>query len=183
MPHLQKAKITNAQKWLTLVAQDRANLEYWMPYLQELQTLEQAQQYIQKNANLDFYLGEHIFEIWKASSLVGLVTLHNGRIRDKSVDLGYWLGVDYTGKGIMAEACQHLISKTFVDHPIQMIYIRCLEENLPSRALAVRLGFELKYQEGAIFHFQMSRAQWMQEHYEEEDLFYFLEILDLGIVI
>lgn len=183
MPHLQKAKPKNAQKWLTLVAQDRANLEYWMPYLQELQKLEQAQQYIKKNANLDFYLGEHIFEIWHATNLVGLITLHNGRIRDKSVDLGYWLGVDYTGKGIMAEACRHLISKTFVDHSIQTIYIRCLEENLPSRALAVRLGFELKYQKGAILHFKMQRTQWMQKYYEEEDLFYFLEPLEVDLLI
>jgi ribosomal-protein-serine acetyltransferase len=178
MFYLQKATPQNAKKWLYLVQQNRIELEKWMPYLKEIKTEEQAEAYIQKNARLDFYLGVHFYEIWAENILVGLVSLHSGRVTDKSVQLAYWLGSAYVGNGYATKACQFLISKTVIEYRIQVFRIHCLRTNLPSKKLAIHLGFDLEKEENDILHFAISRAKWLECYYEEEDLFNFLEEID-----
>lgn len=178
MLYLQKAKPENAKIWLKLVQQNRIELEQWLPHLKEIKTEGQAEAYLQKNAHLDFYLGAHIYEIWTKKNLVGLISLHSGRVTDQSVQLAYWLGVDYIGYGYAIKACQALISKSFVDYPIQVFRIHCLRTNLPSKKLAIHLGFDLEKEQDAVLYFVMSRVKWFESYYEEDDLFNFLEEID-----
>jgi ribosomal-protein-serine acetyltransferase len=177
--NLQKALPHHAQHWYALLEQDRAWLEEWMPHLKEIKSLEQAMEYVQKNARSDFYLGEHLYEIWEAGQLVGLVSVHGGKITKQTVDMGYWLGRAYTGQGITAAACQLIFSKIFDSTAIQMVCIRCLSGNKASQAVSRKLGMSYlgEKQEGndRILSFGMSRKLWMEQYFEEEDLFYFLE--------
>lgn len=178
MLYLQKAKLQNAKLWLKLVQQNRMELEQWLPHLKEIKTEEEAKAYLQKNAQLDFYLGAHIYEIWAEKKMVGLISLHSGRVTDQSVQLAYWLGGDYVGNGYASKACQTLISKTFVDYSIQVLRIHCLRTNLPSRKLAIHLGFDLEKEQDTVLYFSMPIAKWLKYYYEEDDLFNFLEELD-----
>jgi ribosomal-protein-serine acetyltransferase len=56
--------------------------------------------------------------------------------------LGYWLGKEYTGKGIMSLVTADLINIGFNEFPIQKIEIRCATTNFKSRAIPERLGFK-----------------------------------------
>ncbi|BDS13817.1 GNAT family N-acetyltransferase [Aureispira anguillae] len=179
MLYLQKAKPQNASKWLRLVQENRQELEYWMPHLKEIRTIEDAQHYINKNAQVDFYLAAHIYEMWTTNALIGLIALHSGCIQQQRVALSYWLGKTYRGKGFATRACQLLISKTFVHFPIQTLCIDCQMNNQASQAVAVRLGFLFNSQEGDILHFEMHRKKWMEVHYDRLDLLGFLEEIDL----
>lgn len=179
MPYLQKALPHHAQYWYPLLEQDRTWLEEWMPHLREVKSLEQAKEYIQKYARSDFYLGEHLYEIWEASVLVGLASVHGGSMLQQTVDIGYWLGKAYTGQGLAAAACQLLFSKLFDSTVLQMVCIRCTADNKASQAVAQKLQMQFlgsKQENGeAILSFGMPRAFWMEQYFEEEDLFYFLE--------
>lgn len=177
--YLQKAKPQNASKWLNLVQKNRLELEKWMPYLKKIRRLEEAEAYIQENASLDFYLGVHIYEIWVSNTLVGLITLHSGRMIAQSVELAYWLGFDYRGKGSITQACQFLISKTFIETKMAKICINCLITNKASQAVASRLCFKLKKEENQICYFEMSKQEWLDHHFEETHLFNTLEEIDL----
>lgn len=55
--------------------------------------------------------------------------------------LGYWMGEEYSGKGIMTLAVKDLIELGFDYLSIQKIDIRCAVENKKSRAIPERLGF------------------------------------------
>ncbi|WP_052600333.1 GNAT family N-acetyltransferase [Aureispira sp. CCB-QB1] len=178
MLYLQKAKPHNASKWLNLVQQNRLELEKWMPSLKKMRRVQEAEAYIQKNAHLDFYLGVHIYEIWVANTLVGLITLHSGRILTQCVALAYWLGADYKGKGYATQACQFLISKTFVDTKITKICINCLTTNHASQAVAYRLCFKLRKEEKKILYFEMDKKEWLEHYFEDEHLFGILEEID-----
>lgn len=175
MLYLNPAQPHHAKKWLALVQQDRAWLEHWMPYLKTIQTEAEARAYVEKNARLGFYLGEQIYEIWQEDLLVGLIMLHSGRLTAQSVEIGYWLGKAHTGQNLAAAACQLIFSKVFATTPIQYIYIKCATQNYASQSVAKKLGLSLKESWGAIHTYTLSRAQWMQTNYDEDDLFYFLD--------
>ena len=55
--------------------------------------------------------------------------------------LGYWLGQEYIGKGIMTKAVKDLIRLGFEHWPMQKVEIRCAVKNRKSRAIPERLGF------------------------------------------
>ncbi|BDS12748.1 GNAT family N-acetyltransferase [Aureispira anguillae] len=180
MLYLQKAKPHNASKWLGLVQQSRLELENWMPYLKKIKRDQEAEAYIQKNAHLDFYLGVHIYEIWASNTLVGLITLHSGRMLTQCVELAYWLGSDYRGKGYATQACQFLISKTFINTKITRVRINCLTTNQVSQAVAHRLCFKLKKEENQILYFEMNKKEWLEHYFEDEHLLRILEEIDFS---
>jgi ribosomal-protein-serine acetyltransferase len=96
-------------------------------------------------------------------------------MRKQTAELGYWLGTDYTGRGLGSAACQLLLSKTFIERPLDQIFIRCEEENYASQAIARRLGFSFLEKKGSILSFGMTREKWLFNYYEEEDLLCFWE--------
>lgn len=55
--------------------------------------------------------------------------------------IGYWLGEEYTGKGVMTKAVRELIHLGFKHWPLQKIEIHCAVNNMKSRAIPERLGF------------------------------------------
>jgi ribosomal-protein-serine acetyltransferase len=56
--------------------------------------------------------------------------------------IGYWLGQEFTGKGIMTLAVKDLICQGFKNWPLQKVEIRCAVGNKKSRAIPERLGFQ-----------------------------------------
>lgn len=164
MLYLQRAQLEHAPLWLAVLDNNRPYLEPWMPHLKNIRTLADAQAYIKQYAYLDIYLGFHIYEMWtEAGQLVGLITLHGGRLTQKSAELGYWLGSDYTGNGYVTLACNHLISMAFDQHDLERIQIRCLAQNIPSRKVARRLGMTLLPAAGEEVLFEVTQADWDQD--------------------
>lgn len=173
MIFLQLAKSAHVAQWLSLVNENRAVLERWLPYLKQLQTLEDAQQYIQFNKHLDFYLGACIYEIWVNQTLVGQVVLHNGRYRTKSVEIGYWLGVHYRGHKWASQACYALINKVFIEQDIQTIQLHCSNNNIASQKVALQLGFQLHEATATLHEYHLAREDWWLEYDTEGYLRYF----------
>ncbi|MGF1591192.1 MAG: GNAT family N-acetyltransferase [Pleurocapsa sp.] len=56
--------------------------------------------------------------------------------------LGYWLGEEYNGKGIMTKSVRELIEVGFDYYGLNRVEIRCAVGNNRSRALPERLGFK-----------------------------------------
>lgn len=67
----------------------------------------------------------------------------------KKVEIGYWIGKQYQGNGIITRVCQHLIDFAFIKFDMEKVQISAAEDNLPSRAVCERLGMKL---EGIITH-------------------------------
>jgi RimJ/RimL family protein N-acetyltransferase len=59
------------------------------------------------------------------------------------VELGYWLRVDATGRGIVSEAARALLDAAGDFREFSHFEIRCDPRNAPSVAVARRLGFAL----------------------------------------
>ena len=56
--------------------------------------------------------------------------------------MGYWIGEEYWGQGLVVEACQELIKHAFEDLKIKKIHASCRYENHQSKRVLEKLGFK-----------------------------------------
>jgi ribosomal-protein-serine acetyltransferase len=75
------------------------------------------------------------------AGLAGYNTIDN---KLKRVEIGYWLGQDFQGKGIITNVCRHLISYAFEKLKMQKVQISVATGNIKSRAVCERLGMNLE---------------------------------------
>ena len=81
--------------------------------------------------------------IWNGPRLAGTVGVHRIDWINRRVEIGYWLGREYEGRGIMTDACRAVLTHLFRELELHRIEIRCAAANLRSAAIAKRLGFTL----------------------------------------
>jgi ribosomal-protein-serine acetyltransferase len=65
----------------------------------------------------------------------------------RSTAIGYWIGGEFEGRGLMTKAVRALVGHAFGDLGLHRVEIRCAVENARSRAIPERLGFR---QEGIL---------------------------------
>ena len=74
--------------------------------------------------------------------LFGGCGLHN-RLGPRAIEIGYWLHVDATGKGLMTRVAGALTETMLTRGDIDRVEIHCDEANLASAAVPRRLGYTL----------------------------------------
>jgi RimJ/RimL family protein N-acetyltransferase len=86
---------------------------------------------------------EAVFGIFATATgaVLGGVGMHD-RVGPGGVELGYWLHVDATGRGLMTRIVAHLTDLALARPGITWVEIRCDEANTASAAIPRRLGFE-----------------------------------------
>jgi RimJ/RimL family protein N-acetyltransferase len=61
-----------------------------------------------------------------------------------TAELGYWLGEDYWGKGIMSEAVKQMVAYAFDNFPLLKLYSHVFDFNTSSKKVLTKAGFELE---------------------------------------
>lgn len=100
----------------------------------------------------------HIFAIEVNGQAVGGIGIHpQADIMKKNAELGYWLGEDYWGNGIITKAIIQMIDFGFKTYDITRIYARPFGTNLASQRVLEKAGFKLEakiekniYKNGAV---------------------------------
>ena len=77
-----------------------------------------------------------------SGAAVGCIGLTFGKdVYRKSAELGFWLGEDYWGNGIMTAAVKELSSWAFQNRDIVRIYAEVFEGNFASEKVLLKAGF------------------------------------------
>lgn len=89
--------------------------------------------------------------------LVGMINLHYIDWKNRVTSIGYFLGQEYQGKGIITNCVRTLLNHVFNDLGLNKVIIQCASGNKRSRLVPERLGFKEEgiYREG----------QWLYDHY------------------
>ena len=61
---------------------------------------------------------------------------------EDGVELGYWIGEEYWGQGLVVEAAEELLKHAFEDLKVEKIHASCRYENHQSKRVLEKLGFE-----------------------------------------
>jgi ribosomal-protein-serine acetyltransferase len=131
----------HAEEVFLLCDRDRDRLRQWLPWVDGTLSPDDTREFIRRSLE-QFARGESLVAgIWQDGSLAGVVSFVNINPANRSALIGYWLGPEYEGRGIMTRACRELIDYGFEELGLNRIVIRASTENLRSQAVPQRLGF------------------------------------------
>ena len=131
----------HAEALFSLVDRNREYLGAWLSFVKRTQTVKDIEAYIY--GGLEQFAKSNGFQlgIWSGGELAGIIGLHYISPQFRCTEIGYWLGAEYEGRGVMTKACRHLCDYLFTELNLNRLEIRCAETNAKSRAIAERLGF------------------------------------------
>jgi ribosomal-protein-serine acetyltransferase len=148
-----------AEELTALVRRDLAHLGPWMPWATERYSVEDAREFIRRN--LRQYAEDQGFAtlIFFCQRVVGSIGYNNIDWANRKTDIGYWLGANAQGRGIMTKSCRALVTHAFGELRLNRVEIYCAVGNHRSRHIPERLGF---IEEGT--HRQ---AEWVHDHFKD----------------
>lgn len=150
-----------------LTDDSRSYLKKWLPWLDHTKTEEDSLEFIKST----FYTYNNrkgiTAGIFWQNELVGVVSFNHLDFTNNIGTIGYWLGEDFQGKGIMTKAVSGLVTYGFDDLQLNRIEIRVATGNNPSRAIPERLQFT---QEGIL-----RQAERLENHYVDHILYSMLK--------
>lgn len=141
---LRLLEVRHAEALFDLIDQNREHLSAWFPSKETPGTIKNAKTDI-REALEQFSKGDGFqLGIWLDRKLVGVIGARDISSVFRSTEIGYWLGEDHQGRGVMTKACAYTCTYLFVERDLNRIEIRCSEKNTRSKAIPERLGFTLE---------------------------------------
>lgn len=125
----------------------KANYEHLRPFLHWVvpeYSVEMAKEFIEQSQKDSEEKIRQGFGIFFQEKLIGSIGFNKFDWDAKVTEIGYWLANDFSGQGIITTACKILINFAFNELNMNRIEIRCATENVRSRAIPERLGFQLE---------------------------------------
>ncbi|MCZ0701682.1 ribosomal-protein-serine acetyltransferase [Natronobacillus azotifigens] len=140
-----------------LIHRSRTFLRRWLAWVDH--TTKPADTYSFVDASLKGYVERKSLTtvILYDHEIAGVVSFHAIDWQNKKAEIGYWLGEDYAGKGIMPKAVSALIDYAFFELLLNRVEIRAAVFNKSSRRVAEKLNF---VEEGTI-----RGAEWLGDHF------------------
>lgn len=87
----------------------------------------------------------HVLAIELDGEVIGGIGIHPQEdIFRKNAELGYWIGEDYWGRGIMSRAVPKIVDYGFLHFDIDRIFARPFGSNIASRKVLEKCGFVLE---------------------------------------
>ncbi|MEK4651729.1 GNAT family N-acetyltransferase [Niallia sp. FSL W8-0954] len=162
---LRMFRLDDAEQFFQLTMKNKAYLKEWLGWLDYTRTVEDTKENIRQRLQEIIEMGGYpkstaILYKGKIAGTIGFNVINR---TSKIGEIGYWLGEEYQGKGIMTKACQAIIHYGFTELKLNRIQIAAASENKKSRALPERLGFT---EEGII-----RQAEWLYDHYVDHVIY------------
>lgn len=147
----------HAESLYNLVNANRTYLRKWLPWVDNMQSMANFQQYIincskQAKAQTDFG-----YAIIINKNMAGRIGMHHINHQNKTGEIGYWLANGLQGRGIITKCCHALIHHGFTQLNLNRIEIKCAVGNGKSKAVAEKLQFK---PEGIL-----RQAEWLNDKF------------------
>lgn len=156
---LRMFKEDDAEEFYKLTISSKEYLKEWLGWLDYIESVEDTAQNIRKRLK-EFVENKGYpksFAIIYKGQIAGSIGFNEINKTSKIGEVGYWLGEQFQGKGLMTKALKTLIDYGFEELGLNRIQIKAAVDNKKSRAIPERLGFK---QEGII-----RQAEWLYDHY------------------
>jgi ribosomal-protein-serine acetyltransferase len=129
---------------LTLIDSNRTYLRKWLPWLDDIQSINDLEEYIHTSIN-NYHLGQEISYLIKLNDkIIGNISLNWIDYYNKSCGVGYWISEKYMGHGFITKCCFRLMQHCFNDIQMHRFVLEVAIDNIPSISVAQRLGMRLE---------------------------------------
>ena len=160
---LTTLELCHAEELFRLTDCNRAYLRRWLPWVDTIRMVEDTRGFIravlaQARENNGFQA-----VIVSRCRVAGVVGHHQVDWRNRATALGYWVGEEFQGRGLVTAACRRLVAHSFDVMGLHRVEIRCAVENQRSRAIPERLGFR--------FEGRLREAEWLYDHWVDHAVY------------
>ncbi|WP_440118956.1 GNAT family N-acetyltransferase [Paenibacillus sp. QZ-Y1] len=134
-------EIKDAQKLYDLINRNRDHIGEWLKFPSVTLRVEDSKTFIERTRigyakDEGYWLG-----IWDGDKLVGSIGYLYIDQENKKTEIGYWLGKEYVGKGLITKSIKVLVNYAFGELGLNKIEIGVATDNMKSRAIPEKLGF------------------------------------------
>lgn len=138
----------------------RKDLEPWLPWVPFNTDLDSSGRYAEASASDWDAARACRFSIRDKQTrrFLGVIGLESFAHLHESVELGYWLRTDSTGRGLMTEAGRSVLDWAFGSVNAHRVRVAAATDNHPSLAVIGRLGFRF---EGIARQAERCNARWL----------------------
>lgn len=160
---LKLIELNDAERVFELTDKSRNYLKEWLPWLDFTKNVEDTKEFIQ--SSLKSYAENNSMNtvILFNGEIVGTAGFNSINCSNKTAYIGYWIGEDYQGKGIVTKVVKALTNYAFNNINLNKVEIRVAVENMRSRNVPERLGF---VNEGTL-----RQAEWLYDHYVDHTVY------------
>jgi ribosomal-protein-serine acetyltransferase len=141
---LRILEIWHAPELLAFVQENRAYLGEWLVWARDMQTEEDARLFIKRGHTHFYEDGLPGVGIWLDERLAGGIGFSSIDRKTNSAEIGYWLGQQAAGRGLMTRSLRAILRYPFDLFHLNRVVIQADVKNMRSRAVAERLGFTLE---------------------------------------
>ena len=131
----------HSQPIFDIVDQNRIHLRQWLPFVDRMQTVEFAENFVKGTMQRNKDGNEFAFVIIENDKVIGRIGVYKIDDQNKIGEIGYWLAENLQGKGIITKSCKALIDFCFSDLQLNRIEIKCGTENFKSKTIPEKLNF------------------------------------------
>jgi ribosomal-protein-serine acetyltransferase len=149
---------SHSQELFELIDGSRDSLRNWLEFPDKTNTVDDTKAFIHRSLSRFANDNGYWSGIWNKGQIVGSIGYLWIDWDSSRTEIGYWLGAQFEGKGIMTKACNAFINHAFNDLRLAKIEIGAATNNNKSRAIPERLGFT---QEGIIRNYELLNNQYL----------------------
>ena len=145
---------SHAQPIFDMVDKNRKHLREWLSFVDRMQTIEFAENFVKGTIQRNKDGNEFAFVITKNRMVIGRIGVYKIDSQNKIGEIGYWIIDDFQGKGIVTKSCKAIINFCFTELQLNRIEIKCGTENFKSKTIPEKLNFKKEgvIRQGELLH-------------------------------
>jgi len=142
---LEKLNHSHASGIFNLINSNREYLRKWLTFVDTTKSVKDTENYISYIDELsNNQNAETVISILYKEKLIGIIGLKKVDWANRITEIGYWLGEQYQGRGIITKSCCAVITYAFDQMGVNRIEIKCGVGNERSRHVPQRLEFKFE---------------------------------------
>ena len=139
---LELLKAEHCLPLYALISDNREHLREWLSWVDQMKNEEFIQNFIKASIRRYEEGTEYAFVILENDRIVGRLGIYKMDTHNKIGELGYWIGKETQGKGIVTKCCKALIDFCFNSLHLNRIEIKCGRGNRRSQSIPEKLNFK-----------------------------------------
>lgn len=131
----------DAPALFALTEANRERLRKWLPWVDDIRAEGDTLRFIQAAREAFLRSGCAACGVWADGRLAGVAGHNRIDRHNRTAYLGYWLGNEFTGRGLMTDSVRALVGHAFAALHLNKVVILVATGNARSQAIPDRLGF------------------------------------------
>lgn len=170
---LCKIRMKSANDIFECIERSRDNLREWLPWVDDTKSPKDTEKYIREVNHSKYPEKQLVFEVIFQNQIAGLIGLKSVDSQNNKAELGYWLGNEAVGKGVMTRSSKAVLDHAFQELDLNRVQLKCAVNNIRSCNIPKQLGFSFEgiERQGELVHgryydlkvYSILRKEWQRK--------------------